>query len=117
MPDPSPIPIPDEVKVAIRVIGDEINHRILWFLLHLDQPERGSYFGPIRKQVPEKTAETVRRHLVQLEDAGAVIVDTPVADRPGRTVLYRADKAFIKELFAKSEANMFSDAPRPEVGL
>ncbi|MWV75976.1 hypothetical protein [Rathayibacter rathayi] len=110
--------IPDEVAVAVRVIGSEINKRILRFLLQLPDRNRGSHFGPIHQALPDFSSMSIRRHLKELESVGVVLVDTPEADRHGRSPRYSVDAPFLRRLYAQSEAWLFSETnDQPSVEL
>ena len=82
-----------DVEAAVATFGNRARNEILRFLTTFGPATRGDIVDSVSAGEP-----SVAKHLVALEQVGAVVVDVPAGRRHGRSPRYSANPARIKEL-------------------
>ena len=84
-----------EVEAAVATFGNRARNEILRFLSAHGPATRGDIVAAVSAGEP-----SVAKHLLALEDAGAVVVDVEPGRRHGRSPRYSANPVRIRELLA-----------------
>jgi ArsR family transcriptional regulator len=84
-----------EVEAAVATFGNRARNEILRFLSAHGPASRGDIVAAVSAGEP-----SVAKHLLALEDAGAVVVDVEPGRRHGRSPRYSANPERIRELLA-----------------
>ena len=82
-----------DVEAAVATFGNRARNEILRFLTTFGPATRGDIVDSVSAGEP-----SVAKHLVALEQVGAVVVDVPAGRRHGRSPRYSANPVRIKEL-------------------
>jgi ArsR family transcriptional regulator, arsenate/arsenite/antimonite-responsive transcriptional repressor len=84
-----------DVEAAVATFGNRARNEILRYLSAHGPATRGDIVAAVSASEP-----SVAKHLLALEDAGAVVVDVEPGRRHGRSPRYSANPARIRELLA-----------------
>ncbi|MFE4835181.1 ArsR/SmtB family transcription factor [Arthrobacter sp. NPDC056691] len=84
-----------DVEAAVATFGNRARNEILRYLSAHGPATRGDIVAAVSAGEP-----SVAKHLLALEDAGAVVVDVEPGRRHGRSPRYSASPARIRELLA-----------------
>ena len=84
-----------EVEAAVATFDNRARNEILRYLSAHGPATRGDIVAAVSAGEP-----SVAKHLLALEDAGAVVVDVEPGRRHGRSPRYSANPARIRELLA-----------------
>jgi ArsR family transcriptional regulator, arsenate/arsenite/antimonite-responsive transcriptional repressor len=84
-----------DVEAAVATFGNRSRNEILRFLSAHGPASRGDIVAAVSAGEP-----SVAKHLMALEELGAVVVDVEPGRRHGRSPRYSADPARIKDLLA-----------------
>ncbi|MDD7833931.1 MULTISPECIES: ArsR/SmtB family transcription factor [Paenarthrobacter] len=82
-----------DVEAAVATFGNRARNEILRFLTTFGPATRGDIVDSVSAGEP-----SVAKHLVALEQVGAIVVDVPAGRRHGRSPRYSANPTRIKEL-------------------